>query len=41
MKLVDYAFVGVEPETMGYGPVPATDRLLSPASASTTSTSSR
>jgi len=28
MKLVDYAFVGVEPETMGYGPVPATRRLL-------------
>ncbi len=28
MKLVDYTFVGVEPETMGYGPVPATDRLL-------------
>jgi acetyl-CoA acyltransferase len=28
MRLVDYAFVGVEPETMGYGPVPATDRLL-------------
>ncbi len=28
MKLVDYAFVGVEPETMGYGPVPATDKLL-------------
>jgi acetyl-CoA acyltransferase len=28
MKLADYAFVGVEPETMGYGPVPATDKLL-------------
>jgi acetyl-CoA acyltransferase len=28
MKLVDYAFVGVEPETMGYGPVPATEKLL-------------
>lgn len=28
MRLVDYAFVGVEPETMGYGPVPATDKLL-------------
>jgi acetyl-CoA acyltransferase len=28
MKLVDYAFVGVEPETMGYGPVPATRKLL-------------
>jgi acetyl-CoA acyltransferase len=28
MKLVDYTFVGVEPETMGYGPVPATEQLL-------------
>jgi acetyl-CoA acyltransferase len=28
MRLVDYTFVGVEPETMGYGPVPATERLL-------------
>jgi acetyl-CoA acyltransferase len=28
MKLVDYAFVGVEPETMGYGPVPATAKVL-------------
>ncbi len=28
MRFVDYVFVGVEPETMGYGPVPATDRLL-------------
>ncbi|HEX2029548.1 MAG TPA: thiolase family protein [Nitriliruptorales bacterium] len=28
MRLVDYVFVGVEPETMGYGPIPATDRLL-------------
>ncbi len=28
MRLVDYTFVGVEPETMGYGPIPATDRLL-------------
>ncbi len=28
MKIVDYAFVGVEPETMGYGPIPATDKLL-------------
>lgn len=28
MKLVDYAFVGVEPETMGYGPIPATEKLL-------------
>ena len=28
MRLVDYAFVGVQPETMGYGPVPATEKLL-------------
>ena len=28
MRVVDYAFVGVEPETMGYGPVPATEKLL-------------
>ncbi len=28
MKMVDYTFVGVEPETMGYGPIPATDKLL-------------
>ena len=28
MRLVDYTFVGVEPETMGWGPVPATDKLL-------------
>ncbi len=28
MRLIDYAFVGVEPETMGYGPIPATERLL-------------
>ncbi len=28
MRLVDYAFVGVEPETMGRGPIPATERLL-------------
>ncbi len=28
MRLVDYAFVGVEPETMGWGPVPATEKLL-------------
>ncbi|HUH06810.1 MAG TPA: thiolase family protein [Egibacteraceae bacterium] len=28
MRLVDYVFVGVEPATMGWGPVPATDRLL-------------
>jgi acetyl-CoA acyltransferase len=28
MRVVDYVFVGVEPETMGWGPVPATERLL-------------
>jgi len=28
MRLVDYTFVGVEPETMGYGPIPATQQLL-------------
>ncbi|HEX2313272.1 MAG TPA: thiolase family protein [Thermomonospora sp.] len=28
MRLVDYAFAGVEPEVMGVGPVPATERLL-------------
>lgn len=28
MRVVDYAFVGVQPETMGIGPIPATDALL-------------
>jgi acetyl-CoA acyltransferase len=28
MRLVDYSFAGVEPEVMGIGPVPATERLL-------------
>lgn len=28
MRMVDAVFAGVEPETMGYGPIPATDRLL-------------
>ncbi|MFB4314659.1 thiolase family protein [Actinomadura sp. 21ATH] len=28
MRLVDFAFAGVEPEVMGVGPVPATERLL-------------
>ncbi|WP_106847879.1 thiolase family protein [Blastococcus sp. Marseille-P5729] len=28
MKLVSYAFVGVEPEVMGIGPVPATEKAL-------------
>jgi len=27
-RLRDAVFVGVEPETMGYGPIPATERLL-------------
>jgi acetyl-CoA acyltransferase len=29
MRLVGYAFAGVEPEVMGVGPVPATERALS------------
>ena len=28
MRLVSYAFVGVEPEVMGIGPVPATEKAL-------------
>lgn len=28
MRLVDYTFVGVEPETMGWDPTPATEELL-------------
>ncbi|MBO2448735.1 acetyl-CoA C-acyltransferase [Actinomadura barringtoniae] len=28
MRLVDYSFAGVEPEVMGVGPVPATEKLL-------------
>ena len=28
MRLVDYAFAGVEPEVMGIGPVPATETVL-------------
>jgi acetyl-CoA acyltransferase len=28
MRLVDYAFAGVEPELMGVGPIPATQRVL-------------
>ncbi|HZI98678.1 MAG TPA: thiolase family protein [Actinomycetales bacterium] len=31
MKLVSYAFVGVEPEVMGIGPVPATEKALKQA----------
>lgn len=28
MKLVDFAFAGVDPEVMGVGPIPATERVL-------------
>lgn len=28
MRLLDYAFAGVEPETMGYGPIPACEKLF-------------
>ncbi|MEV0270681.1 MAG: thiolase family protein [Hamadaea sp.] len=28
MKLVSYGFVGVEPEVMGYGPIPSTEKAL-------------
>ncbi|MFF7652663.1 thiolase family protein [Streptomyces sp. NPDC007983] len=31
MRLVSFAFAGVEPEVMGYGPVPATKKALSKA----------
>ena len=31
MRLVSYAFAGVEPEFMGVGPIPATDRALARA----------
>jgi acetyl-CoA acyltransferase len=31
MRLVTYAFVGVEPEVMGVGPVPATEKTLAKA----------
>ncbi|RBM20697.1 acetyl-CoA C-acyltransferase [Streptomyces sp. PT12] len=31
MRLVTYAFAGVEPEVMGYGPVPATEKALARA----------
>jgi acetyl-CoA acetyltransferase family protein len=31
MRLVGYAFVGVEPEVMGVGPVPATEKALAKA----------
>ncbi|PYC74005.1 acetyl-CoA C-acyltransferase [Streptomyces tateyamensis] len=31
MRLVSYAFTGVEPEVMGYGPVPATEKALAMA----------
>jgi len=35
MRLVSYAFVGVEPEVMGIGPVPATEKALRIAGLST------
>jgi acetyl-CoA acyltransferase len=28
MRLVSYGFVGVEPEVMGFGPIPATEKAL-------------
>jgi acetyl-CoA acyltransferase len=31
MRLVSYAFAGVEPEVMGYGPIPATEKALAQA----------
>ncbi|BBH64180.1 acetyl-CoA acyltransferase [Actinoplanes sp. OR16] len=31
MRLVSYAYVGVEPEIMGYGPIPATEKALKKA----------
>ena len=31
MRLVSFAFVGVEPEVMGVGPIPATDKALAKA----------
>ena len=31
MRLVDFAFMGVEPEVMGYGPVPAAEKALAKA----------
>ncbi len=34
MRLVSYAFAGVEPEVMGVGPVPATEKALAKASLS-------
>src|SRR5687767_1410708 len=34
MRLVGFAFAGVEPELMGIGPIPATERVLSQASLS-------
>lgn len=31
MRLVSFAFAGVEPEVMGYGPIPATEKALASA----------
>ncbi len=33
MRLVGYSFAGVEPEVMGIGPVPATEKALASAPA--------
>ena len=32
MRLVDFCFAGVEPEVMGVGPIPATEKLLARSS---------
>jgi acetyl-CoA acyltransferase len=31
MRMVSFGFVGVEPEVMGYGPIPSTEKALSKA----------
>jgi acetyl-CoA acyltransferase len=31
MRLISYAYVGVEPEVMGFGPIPSTDKALTKA----------
>jgi acetyl-CoA acyltransferase len=31
MRLVSYAYAGVEPEVMGYGPIPSTEKVLATA----------
>ncbi len=37
MRLVGYAFAGVDPALMGVGPIPSTERAAAPGSPSTTS----